>query len=313
VKHLLSSSCAARRSLGISACAAHRVDPGTALEAATAIEEPGLRAVALRAIGELGRQDLTPTCIRALGDDVEACRFSAACSAVLLGNRGAALAVLGEIAGSEGSHSAEALLLYLRASAPGAGHAFLANRLRASGRTRMLIAGAGAVGDPKYVAWLLKLMEEPELARLAAESFTLITGVDLARGFDAPRPAPAVEKTEGDVEGGQAETELADDDGSSAEANDETSDISEDEYLAWPHVPKLIQWWRDHRHSFVESGRYFVGAPISVAHCTEVLLRGTQRQRIAAAQLLRVLQPGVALFNTSAPAWRQQRLLSEVS
>ena len=40
-----------------------------------------------------------------------------------------------------------------------------------------------------------------------------------------------------------------------------------------------------------------------------MLREGFQRQRSAAALYLCLLQPGTPLFNTAAPAWRQQRLL----
>jgi hypothetical protein len=43
-----------------------------------------------------------------------------------------------------------------------------------------------------------------------------------------------------------------------------------------------------------------------------VLKTGHQRQRILAAHYLCLLNPGTPLFNTSAPAWRQQRLLAQM-
>ena len=44
----------------------------------------------------------------------------------------------------------------------------------------MLIQGAGIAGDPSYVPWLIKQMKDLKLTRLAGESFSLITGLDLA-------------------------------------------------------------------------------------------------------------------------------------
>jgi hypothetical protein len=41
-----------------------------------------------------------------------------------------------------------------------------------------------------------------------------------------------------------------------------------------------------------------------------MLCEGMHRQRIVAARHLVLLQPGARLFNTAAPAWRQQRLLA---
>jgi hypothetical protein len=59
--------------------------------------------------------------------------------------------------------------------------------------------------------------------------------------------------------------------------------------------------------------RYFMGAPVTREHCIDVLKNGYQRQRILAAHYLCLLDPGTPLFNTSAPAWRQQRLLAKMT
>jgi hypothetical protein len=48
-----------------------------------------------------------------------------------------------------------------------------------------------------------------------------------------------------------------------------------------------------------------------VEQCQSVLRKGFQRQRIAAALELALLQPEQPLFETRAPGFRQQRLLPE--
>jgi hypothetical protein len=55
-----------------------------------------------------------------------------------------------------------------------------------------------------------------------------------------------------------------------------------------------------------------MGAPVTREHCVHVLKTGYQRQRILAAHYLCLLEPGTPLFNTSAPAWRQQKLLARL-
>ena len=47
-------------------------------------------------------------------------------------------------------------------------------------RTREAIIGAGISGDPSYMPWLIKQMEVPKLAKIAGESFSFISGVDIA-------------------------------------------------------------------------------------------------------------------------------------
>lgn len=98
VKELLDSDDPFRRRLGLTACALHRVDPGPRLQAALADPEPGLRSRALKAAGELGRNDLREAVHEHLTDDDPGCRFSAASAAVLLGDRGQGLAQLFTIA-----------------------------------------------------------------------------------------------------------------------------------------------------------------------------------------------------------------------
>jgi len=45
---------------------------------------------------------------------------------------------------------------------------------------RKAIIGAGSLGDPSSIPWLIEMMEIPELARVAGESLSIITGLDLA-------------------------------------------------------------------------------------------------------------------------------------
>lgn len=94
VDKLLRMSAPFWRTVGLAGCRVHRVNPGTYLTAALGDEEPALRAQALRAVGELGRQDLRPAALQALDDDHEACRFWGGWSAVLVGDRGAGLELL---------------------------------------------------------------------------------------------------------------------------------------------------------------------------------------------------------------------------
>jgi uncharacterized protein (TIGR02270 family) len=75
-------------------------------------------------------------------------------------------------------------------------------------------------------------------------------------------------------------------------------------------VAQAQRWWDTNKPRFTPGQRYFMGAPVTREHCIAVLKNGYQRQRILAAHYLCLLEPGTPLFNTSAPAWRQQRLLA---
>jgi hypothetical protein len=56
-----------------------------------------------------------------------------------------------------------------------------------------------------------------------------------------------------------------------------------------------------------------MGEPLNRENCLRVLKEGFQRQRIAAALYLSLLNPGTPLFEWRAPAWRQQRLLATMT
>ncbi|HUF57746.1 MAG TPA: HEAT repeat domain-containing protein, partial [Thermohalobaculum sp.] len=84
---------ALRRYLGVAACSVHRVDPGARIADFLA-DEPMVRARALRLAGELGRVDLVPTLRAALRDADRACRFWAAWSAALVGEREGVVGIL---------------------------------------------------------------------------------------------------------------------------------------------------------------------------------------------------------------------------
>jgi hypothetical protein len=47
-------------------------------------------------------------------------------------------------------------------------------------------------------------------------------------------------------------------------------------------------------------------------HCIDVLKNGYHRLRTLATHGFSLLEPGTPHFNTSAPAWRQRRLLAAV-
>ena len=283
-----------RRQVGISACVMHRVDPGIALTQSLAHQEPQLRARSLRAAGELGRIDLLAACGDALQDGDEACRFWGAWSAVLLGNRDKALEALKTFVLLPCAYRQLALLV-LKLMAPSQANELLKVLAPDPANMRLLVQGAGIAGDPYYMPWLIKQMEDLKLARLAGESFSFITGLDLAY-LDLERNAP-----EG-VEFGPNDN-----------PEDENVAMDEDDNLPWPDPAKIQAWWEANKYRFRNGERYFMGAPVSREHCTHVLKEGYQRQRIAAAQYLCLLQPGAQLFPTGAPAWRQQRWLAKMN
>lgn len=281
-----------RRALGLGACAAHGVDPGIAAQRWFQDPDPCVRARSLRAAGELGRRELVSSCAAAIADEDSDVQFWAAWSAVLLGDRLGALNGLIERGLSGSSHGLRSMRLALQALGLGAAHEVL-QQIAQDQRPRWVVEGSGIAGDPAYVPWLINQMDVPDMARLAGEAFTLITGMNLgAEALDGPAPQ--------NYESGPTD-----------DPDDPNVDLHADDGLPWPDRERVLRWWSKNGNRLSTGIRHFMGAPVSVAHCVEVLKNGHQRQRILAAHYLCLLEPGAPLFEWRAPAWRQQRLLVE--
>ena len=157
---------------------------------------------------------------------------------------------------------------------------------------RVALCAAGSLGDPTSIPSLIENMAVPALARVAGESFTMITGVDLAYDdLDTDKP-----------EGFEADP--------TEDPEDENVEMDQDEDLSWPNPQLIEKWWFTHRLEFTNGTRYLLGKPMAIDSLNDVLRIGKQRQRTAAAIELAMRQPGTSLFNTSAPGFRQQALLN---
>jgi len=297
IKNLLASNSPFQRQVGITCCALHRADPGVALSAAIQDENVALRARALKTAGEIGRTDLLLLCESLITHENPEVRFWSSWSATLLGSANA-LQYLRDFGVQSGPYQLRALNLLLKVLPVTEAHTYLQTLSQSIQQhptnQRALIHGAGITGDPFYIPWLIKQMDDLKLTRLAGEAFSFITGLDLAY-LDLERKPPE------DFESGPNDN-----------PDDPNVDLDPDDNLPWPDPVKIAQWWQQNQQRFQNGSRYFMGAPVTREHCIHVLKEGYQRQRMAAAQYLCLLQPGSVLFPTSAPAWRQQRLLAKM-
>ena len=121
-------------------------------------------------------------------------------------------------------------------------------------------------------------MNTPELSRIAGESFTLITGVDLA--YD-------------DLEMDQPEGFEA---GPTEDPEDENIDLDADEDLPWRNPELIRAWWSNNNANFDSNTRYLMGKPISSENCLSVLKDGAQRQRQSAATEIALMDADAVLF-----------------
>lgn len=263
------------RHLAVLACSHHRADPGSRLQRWLGDPATLVRARALRLVGELGRSDLRGALGAAMADDQdEGCRAWAAWSGALVGEpdgvpRLLAWAEADPRAGCPGLEAGG------RLGEAGATRAWIRRLAAAPEQRRLAVRATAVLADPVVVPWLIERAREPELASSAGESITQITGLDpwqegLVQPVAAERPA----------EPGRDEP------------------AGEDEGLPRPEPVLLARWWERNSARFTPGVRHLLGVAVSPDACAEILRRGRQRQRRAAAYELACLRPDARL-----PSW----------
>lgn len=289
-QRLLASEMPLQRLIGLAVYAVHRQDPGPPLKDSLASADLSLRARALKAVGELGKVNLLPFVKSNLAVEESTCRYWAAWSGALLGEP-AAIPLLQHFVESGHAKREIACATAVRRMSVQEGQAWLKVLASRPEALRLAVQAAGVIGDPANISWLIQQMANPAIARVAGESFTYITGIDLAYDdLDTDKP-----------EGFEA--------GPTENPEDENVDMDPDEDLPWPNPQLIEKWWLTHRLQFTNGTRYLCGQPMTIESLNQVLRTGRQRQRTAAAIELAMRQPGTPLFNTSAPGFRQQQLL----
>ena len=290
IQQFLGSQVHLHRQIGLAGCAVHRVDPKQALTQAVTSRNLALRARALKAVGELGRKDLLGAVKEQLKAEDEQVRYWAAWSGALLGEP-AAVPVLRQFVESGHSKREPACAMAMRRISVQEAQAWIKTLASAPNTLRLAVQAAGVIGDPANIPWLIQQMVDPIVARVAGESFSFITGVDLDYdNLDADKP-----------EGFDA--------GPTEDPEDENVAMDADEDLPWPNPQLIEKWWGMHRLEFTNGTRYLLGKPMAIDALREALKTGKQRQRHAAAIELAMRQPGTPLFNCSAPGFWQQRWL----
>lgn len=286
---LLAANSPMHRAIGIAAYAIHCEDPGRGLRPAIEDADPFLRARALRCAGEIKRRDLLDPIRAHLRDAHEACQYWAAWSLTLLGAPEGAPSLL-RFVERDDAYGERALGLGLRAIELSESRRWISSLPREAKFMRLMVRGAGNVGDPAAVPWLIKKMELPELSRLAGEAFTMITGVDLAYhdlDQDGP-PAPA-----------------------EADAAVDIIPLDYESNLPWPCAARVEEWWGQHKDAFEAGTRYLGGRPVSRQSVIEILIEGKQRLRAAAALELALLDPDCLLFEVRSRGSEQQKRLEK--
>ncbi|QGA50126.1 TIGR02270 family protein [Pseudomonas brassicacearum] len=278
------------RRLGLAACGMHRHDPGPALLIGLSDTDPSVLARAARTAGELRRRDLLPTIRPHRLHENAATRFWANWATAQMGDE-LALEPLRRFAEQPGEFQYRALCVLLAWQEREPSIAWIRQWVQDPRDRRIGIQALGLLGDPVCVPWLIQQMSDLPYARVAGEAFSLITGADLAL----------------------LDLELQDLPDFDAGPNDNPEDpnvaMDPDENLPWPDPQSITHWWQAHGGDFQAGVGYVLGQPQSESSFQQALARGQQRQRIAAACGIARYRPTEVLFPTSAPAWRQKRLL----
>ncbi|VEJ56336.1 TIGR02270 family protein [Pragia fontium] len=235
---------------------------------------PLLKTSVIRLLGELKCYLYSKDLFSYLSHQNSEYRFWAARSLAIMGYRSEVIPVLTYFI-DDHNYRRKALQILLRICGQDKQYAFI-NSLIKKSLFKEAILGIGIVGDTKYVPWLIDMMKQPELARLAGESFCSITGIELEFS----------ELTVDDDPDYQADKD--DDDEEEEEEEEEELDEYEED-LQVPSPQLVDAWWNKFSSHFTTGIRYLSGQPINADSLLDILQTGLQRQRIAAALELALL------------------------
>jgi uncharacterized protein (TIGR02270 family) len=273
------------RYLGMAVCSIRRLDPKqqliTILQDAGTRQQPKLHARALRLIGEIKRHDLLPALNQAMDSGHDNVRFWANWSAILLGNSAAINSMLPYVL-EDNELKERALQAAFNSLPVDESRQWISEISKDPSQVSTIIKATAIIGDPQAIPWLINQMNNPDYARKAGLSFSLITGLDLEiNNLDKEVDVAFKDNPEGDIED-DAENEDAD--------------------LVWPDPQKVQRFWQQHGNSMQYGQRYFIGNPITSEWLNQVIQNGNQLQRNAAAIKLAIVESDTRLLSTVSPA-----------
>lgn len=285
IQKFLSSKNIEHKYLAIAVCSARRGAPGeilsNLLRRPDCLEHTKFRARALRFIGEMKLTSFRWVLDDAYSEEDPEVKFWVNWSTIMLGDP-TAVHQLQPYVNEAGELQRKAIQVAFRVLPIEQARAWISTLSGNPEQVRAVIEAVGVLGDPHAVPWLIEKMRKVETAKVAAESFTLITGIDLEK-YDLSIDAP------------DEITVVPNDD-----PNDENVEMDEDENLPFPDVDKVALTWQKHGSKYVAGKRYFLGAEINQATLQAKINDGLQRQRQAAAMELALIDTESPLVNISA-------------
>ncbi|ATB51044.1 TIGR02270 family protein [Corallococcus macrosporus] len=142
----------------------------------------------------------------------------------------------------------------------------------------------------------VRYLSVPEVARLAGEAFSAMTGLRLEDAFalspgETPGGAPAPPEEE--------------------ESLDADLTPRPEDDLPWPDVAAVKDWWARNQTRFAKGTRYLLGQPFSGPVLVEALASSPMRRRPVLARELAIRTGGQHRIPTRAFTWRQREALAK--
>ena len=154
----------------------------------------------------------------------------------------------------------------------------------------------GFSGRVAAIETCVKYLEVPEVARLAAEAFSAMTGLRL----EGAHALPPGERPEG------APVPPEEQEGLDANLVPGPEDA-----LPWPHVAAARDWWTQNQARFTKGTRYLMGQPFSGPVLVEALESSPMRRRHVLARELAIRTRGQHVIPTRAFTHRQREALAQ--
>lgn len=274
--------------LAFSICSVLRKNPGNLLQELFEREDcfahSGLLSRMLRLIGELKLYAFTNHCQKLTEYESPEVQFWANWSLVMLGEQKRVLKLIPFMSG-DSPFNVLAIQTVFKILPIDKARQWISQNVAQKEMLRTVIRATGALGDPHAVPWLIDKMNHFETAKIAGESFSLITGIDLERyelSIDPPEEIAVVPNDE---------------------TEDDNVDLDEDENLPFPDVSKINHTWLRYRDRYKAGVRYIMGIevtennPQTVTKLTTMLEQAGQRQRASLALTLALLDPQSTYIN----------------
>lgn len=232
---------------------------------------------AIKSIGKFKRKELIDDVKIALVHDDSAVKFWAVHTLFLLGER-SHYSEIKHYVMVEGPFRDEAIQLAFRVLPITEARTWIRELAEKQPGSREIIKATAVLGDPHAVPWLIMQMKNTSLSRLAGESFTTITGINLT------------------------DNELVDEDKTPEDFSEDDSFVAmdEDENLPFPIPNKIAEHWKKVSSRFISGHRYFMGKPINVSQLNNQFEQLNTRHKHMAALELALSQATIQLRNNLA-------------